>query len=502
MRAIDLDRTQRLPSARELASRLDGFLEGTKTHRRRTRRAEELTQEGNMLAESYFEVIGSRPDRVAEVGGLRAGVAPWESGAAKEAIWDAEDRQAVLDSLAARTFQAAVAAYEHALDEVHEHQAARQGLARLYWNELERARLRRDDFNRVQFEALALEYDDGTLAETLRRGGVVTIDCPDGDAEVVLKRVESSGPRLVTTEERTRAALPLGPVSIEPGSWIAAVTRRGAATVHCPLLVHPGRELSVSVPLNEAGVDADELLVPGGPALVGGHESNPLARELGQVEIEAFAICKLPVSFGEYVAFLAELYDELGTRAERHLPRTDDGDPYWHHNGRAGVEGFSPGRLLRWSDDLDTLWALPVFGVDVDSALAYAAWRSARSGRIYRLPTEWEWEKAARGTDGRPYPWGNRFDATFCKMRESRPGLPAPEPRGAFPIDESPYGVRDMAGGIAEWISPRAGAAQVVSRGGAWSDWPVDCHAAARRTYSPGERSSRVGFRLVRGVPR
>jgi hypothetical protein len=58
----------------------------------------------------------------------------------------------------------------------------------------------------------------------------------------------------------------------------------------------------------------------------------------------------------------------------------------------------------------------------------------------------------ARGVDGRAYPWGDRFDPTFCHMRDSRASVAQPEPVGSFPTDESPYGVRDVAGGMREWM--------------------------------------------------
>jgi len=174
------------------------------------------------------------------------------------------------------------------------------------------------------------------------------------------------------------------------------------------------------------------------------------------------------------------------------------GAPLWEW--RAGR--FEPARVAEWPLARAELLRLPVFGVDVRSALRYAAWRSAATGRGYRLPTELEWEKAARGVDGRTYPWGDRFDAAFCKMRESRPGLAAPEPPGAFADDVSPYGVCDLAGGVADWVVPLGGGtdgdALMVTRGGAWCDWRVDCRVDARRIYHAGERSSRVGFRLAR----
>jgi serine/threonine-protein kinase len=88
-------------------------------------------------------------------------------------------------------------------------------------------------------------------------------------------------------------------------------------------------------------------------------------------------------------------------------------------------------------------------------------------------------------------------------MRESRPAFTQPEPAGAFPLDESPYGVRDLAGGMAEWTRPdhgEVGDGSAYSRGGAWCDARVDCRATVRRLYRAGERATRVGFRLVRGV--
>jgi serine/threonine-protein kinase len=149
-------------------------------------------------------------------------------------------------------------------------------------------------------------------------------------------------------------------------------------------------------------------------------------------------------------------------------------------------------------------YAVPVIGISALSAEAYAAWLSNKHGRTWRLPTELEWEKAGRGTDMRVYPWGDHFDATFCKMRDSRPGTPLVEPMGLFESDVSPYGVRDLAGGVADWCIPdhRRTAPreprEVVSRGGAWCDWAIDCRLASRRRYLATEHSARVGVRLAR----
>ena len=142
----------------------------------------------------------------------------------------------------------------------------------------------------------------------------------------------------------------------------------------------------------------------------------------------------------------------------------------------------------------------PVFGVSWEDAVAYCRWRSEVEGRKVRLPMEQEWEKAARGTDGRYYPWGDLFDPTFCRMRESRETAATLEPVGTFELDESPYGVRDAAGCISEWCQEwfsRKHQLKLV-KGGAWNSTRNQCRAARRHGEHIGESLTWVGFRTVR----
>jgi formylglycine-generating enzyme required for sulfatase activity len=93
----------------------------------------------------------------------------------------------------------------------------------------------------------------------------------------------------------------------------------------------------------------------------------------------------------------------------------------------------------------------PVVGVSLQDAVAFCAWARGKTGLPVRLPTEAEWEKAARGTDGRLYPWGDQWEKGRCNSREAKLG--ATSPVGQFsPAGDSPYGVAEMGGNVQEWL--------------------------------------------------
>jgi serine/threonine protein kinase/formylglycine-generating enzyme required for sulfatase activity len=504
LKALSLDRNERFGSAREMARAIESFLEGTKEKERRRKRAEELVEEAAVFAEHFHDYVETRPTQLADLVELRNSSTAWDPSERRKTLWNAEDRLSVTDALAIRTLHAAVSSYAQALDEVPGHKEARRGLARLYWAEMQRAEERRDEFDRIYAEELVRQYDDGLIAEELSKGGYVSVSCTHGNAEVFLETLGRQERRLVPTKIESLGKTPIAQLSVPRGSHVVILRRDGAADIRCPILVRGGQELVVTVDLDHtAGLAPGETFIPGGPALFADEEAFSSWGTLRTVEIDPFVILEKPVSFAEYLAFLEHVKRTRGDEADQHCPRTGDGTPYFKWTG----ERYEPVRVAELGEDIGLVRYLPAFGVSALDAEAFAAWKSKETGRNYRLPTEDEWEKTARGVDGRRYPWGDHFDPSFCHMRDSRRGLARPEPSGSFQFDVSVYEVCDLAGSIAEWVVPAHGTDErdpntrrVVSRGGAWCDWAADCALSARRRYLAVERSPRVGFRLARSV--
>ncbi|MCA9939126.1 MAG: SUMF1/EgtB/PvdO family nonheme iron enzyme, partial [Anaerolineales bacterium] len=153
----------------------------------------------------------------------------------------------------------------------------------------------------------------------------------------------------------------------------------------------------------------------------------------------------------------------------------------------------------------------PVVNVSWDDAMAYCRWLREKTGKPITLPSEAEWEKAARGgQDAWEYPWGDAFDRLRCNGKEL--GLGTTTPVGIFPDGASPYGVLDMSGNVWEWTRTMWGtrypyqpddgredvskSASRVLRGGSWWEDAPALRCAARDWYSPHSWGGRRGFRV------
>ena len=258
----------------------------------------------------------------------------------------------------------------------------------------------------------------------------------------------------------------------------------------------------------------DYVYVAAGPFRMGDNtgDGDPRERPVHVVELDAYYIAKFETTNAEWRRFR----DDPGYDDPKHWPGgrivPRDQVPYWTQLNNHG--GGTPN-----SDEY------PVQGVNWDAAVAYCNWLSAKTGKKYRLPTEAEWEKAARGTDQRRYPWGNSIDRTlanFVGAQAYDTGMPVGTFDGTTRGDRatrsnaSPYGAYDMAGNVMEWCldwysrdyyaaSPRnnpkgpgTGAYRVV-RGGSFFVETFDLRSAARSAAWPSFQGHRmIGFRAVR----
>ena len=229
------------------------------------------------------------------------------------------------------------------------------------------------------------------------------------------------------------------------------------------------------------GVEMELVNVPAGEFLMGSTEGEDMTRanESPQhtIDLAEFYIGKHEVTNAQYRAFV----QATGHKGE--------------DNALVGQDGH------------------PVLGVSWDDSVAFCAWASERTGRKIRLPTEAEWEKAARGTDGQRYPWGDpEPDETRCNYGKSRAAGGQMEVGRYSPEGDSPYGCVDMAGNVLEWTSsllfdypydaedgredPNSRDARVV-RGGGFFDNARDVRSANRNYGNPETRLSYIGFRVV-----
>ena len=226
--------------------------------------------------------------------------------------------------------------------------------------------------------------------------------------------------------------------------------------------------------VGEAARPQDMARVPAGTFLMG-TDGNSFSAPERTIWLDEYLIDKTPVTNVQYLTFC---------RATGHPP-----PPHWH-------AGRPPAGLDEH----------PVINVTINEARAYATW----AGKA--LPTEAQWEKAARGTDGRDYPWGDDYEDGYSNTRLA--GIGYTVPVGTYPQAASPYGVLGMCGNVWEWVEGRwdptwratmpdrnpNGATDtglLVLRGGTWSTLPTLARTFSRSQSLRGGRWGYCGFRCV-----
>jgi serine/threonine-protein kinase len=305
----------------------------------------------------------------------------------------------------------------------------------------------------------------------------------------------------VASDANALGALPFDR-AMKPGEYLVVLKSEGYDDLLLPVVVPRNGEVSLSPSLVLAGeVPAGFVYVPAFRPKLYGPFPRSKSATFTAVDVGPFFIQKREVTFGDYEQFLLDLIATgKGDQAAARVPR-DFGFTYMRVEGDALVfdeRALTPG-WRKW----------PVRGVSWNDAQAYAIWRSTRDGRAYRLPTEEEWEAAARGGDGRRFSWGNVFWPEAAKLTQAYGPAGAPDPAASY-ADVSPFGVEDMAGSLAEWCrdpisggglgrASMAGGVQTeyAIRGNAWALTPVGLETTFRSSGPADYFHATIGFRLV-----
>ncbi|MBI5410626.1 MAG: formylglycine-generating enzyme family protein [Nitrospirae bacterium] len=220
-------------------------------------------------------------------------------------------------------------------------------------------------------------------------------------------------------------------------------------------------------------------LVPAGEFLMGSNDGESDAQPAHPVSLDAFWLDRYEVTTARYAEFLKV--------SQRDQP-------------------------AEWDKVLPSHGKKPVIGVNWEDAEAYCTWAGKR------LPTEAEWEKAARGTEGRKYPWGDAVPtdrlANYGKRAQGNVYHEVLKPVGSYEAGKSPEGVYDLAGNVWEWVAdwydsnyyaksparnpkgPADGSGRVL-RGGSWGNEPSDVRSAGRLWTRPMYRYAIYGFRCA-----
>jgi formylglycine-generating enzyme required for sulfatase activity len=216
----------------------------------------------------------------------------------------------------------------------------------------------------------------------------------------------------------------------------------------------------------------------------GWYESEPATK---RVEIQGYAITVTPVTNAQYAAFVRDTGHKAPDVEARTWASYKLVHPYERTRRHAWINARPPaGRADH-----------PVVLVSHSDARAYGAWLSEKTGAQWRLPTEVEWEKAARGIDGRWFPWGKEFDAARLNSHDGGPFDTVPV--GRYPDGASAFGLLDAAGQVFEWTATGAGKGGSIVKGGSWDDSGCGiCRPAARHTRPQHLKHILIGFRLVR----
>jgi serine/threonine protein kinase/formylglycine-generating enzyme required for sulfatase activity len=379
---------------------------------------------------------------------------------------------------------------------------------------------------RELLERLALYDPDGLRRQRWSAPAEVSFATSPPGARVAVGRYvaeEHHDHRFVSVGDL--GVTPSAGVVLAPGSYLFTFTLPGHAEARYPIVLTRGERLTLAVPLVPAPrVPAGYVYVAPGHFLFGSAADEEARRSffntvpLHDSTTGAYLIARDETTYSDWLAFLRALPPAERVRRTPHvaglggsLQLEDLGADVWRltlqptkraYVARTGEPIRYEARDLRAVQD----WLrFPVSGVSLEDAEAYTAWLSS-SGRVpgARLCTEREWERAARGADGREFPHGDRLerdDANIDETYGKNPLAFGPDEVGSHPASRSPFGLDDTCGNVFEWTASSLVPGEHALRGGAYYYDRTTVRSTNRQVAEPSIRDPNVGVRVCAGAP-
>ena len=516
-KAMRIDPLERHRDAGAFAADLGAWLEGV----RRRERALAIVDEAEKL-EPEIRELRDDAARLREEAEATLRALPYTARAEeKHGAWELEDRAKSLERDASLREVEWLQRLRSALEVVPDFDEAHLRLAEHYRARLLEADARRDANEAARCEALLRAHDRGVYARFLRGEGRVTVITDPPGARVTAYRYVEERRRLVPGEPLDLGATPVRGAALAHGSYLIELGLEGRPVVRYPVLVERGQHwdgappgetepLPIPIPTAEE-IGAGRVYVPAGWFWSGGDPQAGESLKRRRVWVDAMMVARDPVTNAELLEYVNRLVAEgRAEEAASCVPQSPTGDEVFF------VGPDAEGRY-RLPDTDDPQW-------HPRSPASYVSWYTAvrfaeASGG--RLPDELEWEKCARGVDGRPYACGDHVEPSWVTIAGSTTDVLGLRPVDSTPVDESPYGVRGTIGNVREWCANawrlegptiegerlRPGAPEepsafgMAARGGSFHSTTEVARAACRFAGDPERRHAHVGFRVVRSYP-
>ena len=384
---------------------------------------------------------------------------------------------------------------------------------------------------REEFIARLALYDDGTRKAKWTAPGTLDVDSLPAGAEVTIqqyKEREKENPVLETV--RPNLTTPIQHLQLPQGSYLLLFSAPERANVRFPVLVRRGEDRKISLDLPAAAsVPKGFVYIPPGPFLFGSSQERSIRKDflytvpLHEVTTDAYLVAEHETTFGDWLQYLTALTAAEAFRRSAEVsgprkgelslrPVAKDWELALRLNSREYVmrlgDAFHvPERSIRQEQN----WSLlPMVGVSIAEIEEYLAWlRNSNNLVRLRLCNEFEWERAARGADGREYPHGNllspsdaNYVETYGRNLATATATAGPDEIGAHPQSRSPYGVDDLSGSVAEFAQSSLQGGEYVLRGGGYTDGRNEIRSTNRQPVSGAFRSLATGLRLCADSPK